>query len=187
MSQARLSVRKFGETLRLKFEAGVSDRQIAAELGRCRAVGAAVLAYSSCAHRAVTGICRGPSRAGLDEYNTAHVDVMQNTAFCKHYRHWLATEEVVFRQVHVPGDRLFVNDGGQSMLVVDRLTGEVSVAQLFVAMLGCSNYTYAKATWSQALPDWFGIHGRASAGHHAPSCRIILRALSPAPLATSPT
>jgi transposase len=45
--------------------------------------------------------------------------------------------------------------------VVDRGTGEIRAAQIFVAVLGASNYTYAEATWTQTLPDWIGSHVRA--------------------------
>jgi transposase len=45
--------------------------------------------------------------------------------------------------------------------VVDRNTGEIREAQIFVAVLGASNYTYAEATWTQGLADWIGAHVRA--------------------------
>ena len=44
--------------------------------------------------------------------------------------------------------------------MTDRATGEIREAQIFVAVLGASNYTYAEATWSQGLPDWIGSHVR---------------------------
>lgn len=69
---------------------------------------------------------------------------------------------MVFRQVHVPGDKLFVDYAGHTIPVVDAITGAVGHAQLFVAVLGCSNYTYAEAIWSQTLPDWLGSHTRAA-------------------------
>ena len=47
--------------------------------------------------------------------------------------------------------------------VIDGLTGEVRAAQIFVATLGASSYTYAEATWTQALPNWIGSHSRAFA------------------------
>ena len=46
------------------------------------------------------------------------------------------------------------------MPVIDARTGEIRSAQIFVAVLGASNYTYAEATWSQSLPDWIGSHQR---------------------------
>jgi transposase len=65
------------------------------------------------------------------------------------------------RQTHRAGEKLFVDYAGQTMPVIDRLTGEVRQAQIFVAVLGASNYTYAEATWTQSLPDWIGSHTRA--------------------------
>lgn len=95
------------------------------------------------------------------EYKAAYPEGLQYTAFCNHYRRWLATQDVVLRQVHAPGAKLFVDYAGQTVPVVDRHTGAVREAQIFVAVLGCSNYMFAEATWTQALPDWLGSHVRA--------------------------
>jgi transposase len=65
------------------------------------------------------------------------------------------------RQNHKAGEKLFVDYAGQTMPVVDPSTGEVKEAQIFVATLGASNYTYAEATWTQSLPDWIASHIRA--------------------------
>ena len=58
-------------------------------------------------------------------------------------------------------DKLFVDYAGDILPIIDRRTGEIKRAQIFVAVLGASNYTYAEATWSQSLPDWVGSHVRA--------------------------
>jgi transposase len=65
------------------------------------------------------------------------------------------------RQVHPAGERLFVDYAGQTIDVIDGVTGEVRAAQIFVAVLGASSYTYAEATATQTLPDWIGAHVRA--------------------------
>jgi hypothetical protein len=65
------------------------------------------------------------------------------------------------RQEHRAGEKLFVDYAAQTAEVVDRRTGEIRQAQIFVAVLGASNYTYAEATWTQQLPDWIGSHVRA--------------------------
>jgi transposase len=65
------------------------------------------------------------------------------------------------RQNHRAGEKMFVDYAGQSIAVVDSFTGQIRQAQIFVAVLGASNYTYAEATWSQSLPDWVGSHVRA--------------------------
>ena len=71
---------------------------------------------------------------------------------------------VTMRQTHVGGDKLFVDYAGDTVpVIVDRLTGEVRQAQIFVAVLGASNFTYAEATWTQALADWIGAHTPAFA------------------------
>ena len=64
------------------------------------------------------------------------------------------------RQDHRAGEKLFVDYAGQTIAVIDRTTGERGEAQIFVAVLGASNYTYAEATWTQGLPDWIGSHTR---------------------------
>jgi len=58
-------------------------------------------------------------------------------------------------------ERLFVDYAGQTIELVDGRTGEVRTAQIFVAVLGASSYTYAEASWTQTLPDWIGAHVRA--------------------------
>ena len=105
---------------------------------------------------------RGVTRLLLwEEYKAAHPDGWQYSVFCDQYRRWLSRQERVLRQDHVPGDKLFVDYAGQTMPVVDRHTGETRAAQIFVAVLGCSNLCHAEATWTQAAADWLGSHVRA--------------------------
>ena len=68
---------------------------------------------------------------------------------------------VVLRQAHRAGEKLFVDFCGQTVPVTDPGTGEIAQAQIFVAVLGASSYTYAEATWTQGLADWIGAHVRA--------------------------
>lgn len=104
----------------------------------------------------------GVTRALLwQEYKTAHPDGWQYSVFCDQYRRWLATQDLVLRQHHVPGEKCFVDYAGQTAGVTDRATGELHKAEIFVAVLGASSYTYAEATWTQQLPDWLGSHVRA--------------------------
>ena len=105
---------------------------------------------------------RGVTRLLLwEEYKAEHADGWQYSVFCEQYRRWRARQELVLRQAHIPGDKLFVDYAGQTVPITDRHTGELREAQIFVAVLSASNYTYAEATWSQALPDWLGSHVRA--------------------------
>ena len=97
------------------------------------------------------------------EYQRAHPDGFQYSRFCAQYRAWAGTLDVVMRQTHRFGEKLFVDYAGQTAAVIDRTTGEIRPAQVFIAVLGASNYTYAEATWTQQLPDWIGAHVRAFA------------------------
>ena len=97
------------------------------------------------------------------EYRETHPEGYQYSWFCDHYRAWQGKLDVVMRQDHRAGEKLFVDYAGQTMPVVDQGTGEIREAQIFVAVLGASNYTYAEATWTQGLPDWIGSHRRAFA------------------------
>ncbi len=95
------------------------------------------------------------------EYKAANPDGYQYSWFCERYRQWVGRLSVTLRQTHTPGEKLFVDYAGQTLAIIDGLTGEIRAAQLFVAVLGASNYTFAEATWTQQLPDWIGSHVRA--------------------------
>jgi transposase len=64
------------------------------------------------------------------------------------------------RQTHAAGHKAFVDYSGKKVPIIDPLTGEVRMAELFIGVLGASNLTYAEASWTQSLPDWVGAHVR---------------------------
>ncbi len=97
------------------------------------------------------------------EYLQKHEVGLQYTAFCGRYRTWRKSQDVTMRQHHVAGDKMFVDYSGNRLRVVNPSTGEVKEVELFVAVLGASNLTYAEATWSQKGPDWIGSHVRSFA------------------------
>lgn len=80
--------------------------------------------------------------------------------FCENYREWSGKFDAVMRQEHLAGEKCFVDYCGKTMPITDRNTGEIRQAQIFVGVMGASNYTYAEATLSQTLPDWIGSHIR---------------------------
>ena len=96
-----------------------------------------------------------------EEYRAVHPEGYGYSRFCELYRRWEGRLTPVMRQHHAAGERLFVDYAGATLEVMDAETGEVREAQLFVAVLGASNYTYAEASWTQTLPDWIGSHVRA--------------------------
>ena len=95
------------------------------------------------------------------EYLEKQPEGLRYTAFCDRYRDWLGRRGLVMRQVHVAGDKLFVDYSGKKPQVVNPQTGEVTEVEMFVAVLGASNYTYVEATASQQVIDWIGSHVRA--------------------------
>ncbi len=95
------------------------------------------------------------------EYKETNKDGYQYSWFCHEYTRWSEKIDLVMRQDYRAGEKLFVDYAGQTVEVINQLTGEVKYAQVFVAVLGASNFTYAEATWSQGLPDWIGSHVRA--------------------------
>jgi transposase len=94
------------------------------------------------------------------EYKEKHPDGYQYTQFCEHYWRWVKKLDYCMRQEHRGGEKLFI-DYSDGLSIVDTLTGEQVPTQLFVAVWGASNYTYAEATMSQTLADWIGSHTRA--------------------------
>jgi transposase len=99
-----------------------------------------------------------------DEYIEHNPQGYRYSRFCELYRRWEAKLSLTMRQTHVGGDKLFVDYAGDTVpVIVDRLTGEVRQAQIFVAVMGASNFTYVEATWTQTLGDWIGAHTRAFA------------------------
>jgi transposase len=81
--------------------------------------------------------------------------------FCQLYRDWSKKLKPTMRLNHKAGEKVFVDYAGQTMPVVDPKTGEIREAEIFVAVLGASSYTYAEAHWHQDLPNWIGGHVRA--------------------------
>ena len=97
------------------------------------------------------------------EYLEKHPNGYRYTQFCEHYREWLDKRRLTMRQEHRAGEKLFVDYSGKKPHIVDPKTGEVIEVELFVAVLGASNYTYAEATLTQRGPDFIASHVRALA------------------------
>ncbi len=95
------------------------------------------------------------------EYLEQHPNGFRYTAFCERYREWRDEQRMSMRQTHRAGDKLCVDYSGKKPHIVDPATGEVVEVELFVAVLGASNYTYAEATRTQQLSDWMASNARA--------------------------
>ena len=81
--------------------------------------------------------------------------------YARLYRQWRGKQDVVMRQSHIAGEKLFVDFAGPGVPIICRETGEVTLAQIFVATFGASNFTYALACPAQDLRSWLTAHIRA--------------------------
>lgn len=95
------------------------------------------------------------------EYKQANPDGYQYSQFCNLYRQWVKKLDLTLRQEHRAGKKIFIDYAGQTVSIVDPKTGEITEAQIFLATLGASNYTFAEASLSQDLPSWIKSHVHA--------------------------
>lgn len=199
MAGRRLSMRKIKEVLRLKFQHGHSNKQIAQS---CNIARSTVREYLDRAQTAGFSWPLDPSlddvtlektlfppqpllssspramppmeylhqellRKGVTlqllwhEYKQANTEGYQHSQFCHLYRQWAKKLDVTLRQEHRAGEKLFVDYAGQTIPIVDPATGEITQAQIFIATLGASSYTFAEASTAQDLPSWIRSHVHA--------------------------
>ena len=94
------------------------------------------------------------------EFLESHPAGIGYSLFCERYKKWQASIKRYIRQNHTAGDRVFVDYAGKTMKIYQQGEQEPRHAQIFVGILGATNYTYAEAHWSQKLPDWISAHTR---------------------------
>src|SRR5215475_1704374 len=200
MSAPPISMRKLKELLRLKYEAGLSQRQIAGALRlslgvvnkylkAAEAVGITWPLPEDLSDGQLQRRILPPSDTPLEiqyapiDFATVHQELKrkgvtkqllweeyaeanpdnhyQRSQFFFLYQQWRARLKLSMRQTHRAGEKMFVDYAGQTIPIINPTTGEVDQAQIFVAVLGASNYTFIEATISQKLHDWIGSHVRA--------------------------
>ena len=199
MAAKRISMRQSKEILRLKYQAGLSQRQISKSLSI--SLGSVSDYLKRAAQAGLTwplpeGLCddgleqllfpnqpkksiqfvqpdyesihRELKHKGVtlqllwQEYKQIHGNEgYQYTQFCHHYKSWRSKLKRSMRQVHRAGEKCFIDYCGPTVPVINARTGEIRQAQIFVAVLGASSYTYAEATWTQKLFDWVTSHVNA--------------------------
>jgi transposase/DNA replication protein DnaC len=96
-----------------------------------------------------------------EEYREANPDGYRYSRFCELYQRWRSKLDVVLRQEHKAGEKMFIDCAGATIPVHDRLTGQAWSASLFVAALGASCYTWAEATRDQQMESWLRAHVHA--------------------------
>lgn len=199
MVARRLSMRKIKEVLRLKWEFGSSNNQIAKScniarstvreyLIRAQSAGLSwplapdlddsvlenllfpirpVIPSSQRQMPPMDYLFREMKKKGVTlqllwyEYKETNPDGYQYSQFCHLYRQWVKKLDLTLRQEHRAGEKLFIDYAGQTLSIVDPKTGEITEAQIFLATLGASNYTFAEASLAQDLPSWIKSHVNA--------------------------
>jgi transposase len=198
MSQRALSMRKIKEVLRLRYDLGLLQSEIARScsisqssvnryLERASDAGLSWPLPQDCDDRRLNELLfpaapadgRLLARAPLDcaalhrqlqshkyvtlqllweEYRQSQPEGYRYSRFCELYQRWRGKQDLVLRQQHRAGEKIFVDWAGATIPIYDRETGEARPASLFVAALGARSYTFAHATISQDLPNWIECH-----------------------------
>jgi len=190
-------MRKAREILRLKYEAGLTNRQIGTSLKlshvsvgkylkQAETAGLGWPLPEAMAEDELAGMLRSSQppaekarrylpdmaqiyqemrRKGVtlyllwEEYLREHPDGYGYTQFCEYYSRYLSQqEEPSLRQQYKGGEKLFVDWAGDTITYLEGTDGEIRQASLFVAVLGASNYTYARAFASRKQPEWIEGH-----------------------------
>lgn len=90
------------------------------------------------------------------EYKQLHPQGVSYSRFCFHFRQWRQSQQVTMHFDHKAGDKLFVDFTGKKLAVVDSVTGEITQVEVFVAILGASQYTYVEAVVDQKVASFIG-------------------------------
>lgn len=94
-----------------------------------------------------------------DEYRLPSPDdALSYSQFCDLYTQYKKKLNPSMRQIHLPGQRTFVDFSGERPHYLDQTTGKKIYAELFIGVLGFSNYIYAEAIPSQQTLDWLDVH-----------------------------
>ncbi len=96
-----------------------------------------------------------------EEYKHSHPSGVSYTRFCHYHRLWKTGKNVSMHQHYKAGEKLFVDFTGKKLSIINRPTGEVIEVEVFVAVLGCSHYTYVEAIPSQKKRDFIAANQNA--------------------------
>lgn len=96
-----------------------------------------------------------------EEYKQNNPDGYERTQFYRLFKKWRKSLEISFRQNYRGGEKLLVDYAGTKAKIISPLTGEISEASIFVAVLGASNYTFSEGHMKQDKKNWVNGHIRA--------------------------
>jgi transposase len=87
-------------------------------------------------------------------YKEAHPDGVGRSQFNHYYTLWKKQASPTMRMEHKAGDKMYVDFVGDRLQIVDEQTGEIKNVEVFVAVLGASQLTYAEAVMTQQKEDF---------------------------------
>ena len=107
------------------------------------------------------------------DYRRQHSDGYSYSQFCYHYQLWRSDSALSMHMSHKAGDKMFVDFTGKTLQIVDRHSGEIQDVEVFVAVLGASQYTYVEAVASQKKHDWLSVNSNALEFYGGVSAAIV--------------
>ena len=96
-----------------------------------------------------------------EEYRREQPEGYAYTQFCEYYKRFRSKLDVSLRQEYKAGEMMLVDWVGDTLPLWDPATGENGPAYLFVAVLGASNYTFARAYEDKQMASWIDAHIQA--------------------------
>lgn len=88
------------------------------------------------------------------QYKERYPDSLGETSFYFYYQRWKKKVYPAMHIEHKAGDKMYIDFAGGTLPYVDTDTGEIRDAQVFIAILGWSQYVYIEAIPSQAVEDF---------------------------------
>ena len=96
-----------------------------------------------------------------EEYKTQYPDGLMYTQYCERYRVFKKLNKLSMKKDHKAGEEVEVDWAGTEMSYIDRFTGEVLTASIFVAVLPASCYPFVYAYPDKSIKNWIDAHVKA--------------------------
>lgn len=96
-----------------------------------------------------------------EEYQKEQPEGYSYSQYCYHFDQWRKHQKASLHIEHKAGDKMYVDFTGSKQKAIDPKTGEVTEYEVFVAVLGCSQYAYIEAVATQTKADWVKVNENA--------------------------
>lgn len=96
-----------------------------------------------------------------EEYKLENGNHYSYTQFCYHFQMWRSSTQLTMHIDHKAGDKMFVDFAGKKLKITDWMSGKETDVEVFVALLGASQYTYVEAVENQKVKNWIKVNMNA--------------------------